>query len=90
VQRSLWNGFTQAPKTAASPAPIPVNAQLKAALEAHRQRMGDWARDGFSVFQTEVHTPMNLANLVKRTIVPARTPNDERAHNSGRVYQINS
>jgi integrase len=70
VQRSLWNGFAQAPKTQSSAAPIPVTRQLRMALEDHRKRLGDWARDGFPIFQSEVHTPLSLANLVKRVIVP--------------------
>jgi integrase len=72
IQRAMWNGFTQAPKTETSTAPVPVTRQLAAALEAHRERLGEtWARDGFPIFQSEVHTPLNLANLVKRVIVPA-------------------
>jgi len=32
--------------------------------------MGEWARDGFPIFQSEVHSPMDIANLVKRVIAP--------------------
>jgi integrase len=32
--------------------------------------MSEWARDGFSIFQSEVHSSLSLANLVKRVIVP--------------------
>jgi integrase len=71
IERSLWNGFVNKPKTSASEARIPVTPQLRSALEAHRLRMGDWSRDGFPIFQSEVHTPMNTANLVKRIVVPA-------------------
>lgn len=70
VAQTVVNGFTEEPKTDASRAPVPVNKQLRKALEDHRQRMGEWARSGFSIFQSEVHTPLNLANLVKRTIRP--------------------
>jgi integrase len=70
IKRSLWNGFMQDTKTTASAAPVPVNRQLREALEAHRKRLGEWAREGFPIFQSEVHTPLNLANLVKRVIAP--------------------
>ena len=71
VERALWNGFVHETKTVASRAPIPVTPQLRAALEIHREAMGEWARDGFPIFQSEVHSPLNMANLVKRVIVPA-------------------
>jgi integrase len=71
VERALWNGFVHETKTDASKAPIPVTPQLRAALEAHRERMGEWAREGFPIFQSEVHSPMDIANLVKRVIAPA-------------------
>ncbi len=74
VERSLWEGFCQEPKTSAGKAPIPVTPQLRDALEAHKERMerqGQFTGPGFPIFQSEVGTPMNLANLVKRVIVPA-------------------
>jgi integrase len=71
VERALWNGFVHETKTDASKAPIPVTPQLRAALEAQRERMGEWAREGFPIFQSEVHSPMDIANLVKRVIAPA-------------------
>jgi integrase len=72
VERALWNGFVQDTKTDASKGRIPVTPQLRIALEAHHKRLGEtWARDGFPIFQSEVHTPMDVANLVKRVIVPA-------------------
>jgi integrase len=71
VERALWNGFVHDTKTVASKAPIRVTPQLRMALEAHRERMGDWGRDGFPIFQSEVHSPMDIANLVKRVIAPA-------------------
>jgi integrase len=70
VEQTIVNGFTELPKTDASKAPVPVNRQLREALEAHRSRMKEWARDGFPIFQSEVHTPLALPNLVKRVIVP--------------------
>ncbi|HXA77669.1 MAG TPA: site-specific integrase [Candidatus Acidoferrales bacterium] len=96
IQRSLWNGFTQKPKTDASAAPIPVNRQLRRALEDHRTRMGDWARDGFPIFQSEVHSPLNVANLVKRVISPrleqctvCAKPESEHTPAGDHAYQRN-
>jgi integrase len=84
IERAIWNGFVNDTKTVSSKAPIPVTPQLRTALESHRERMGEWAREGFPIFQSEVHTPMDIANLVKRVIAPAlerctvcRKPKDE-------------
>jgi integrase len=70
VERSLWNGFTQQPKTTASAAPVPVTPQLRAALDLHRASLGSFASEGFPIFQSECRTPLNMANLAKRVIVP--------------------
>jgi len=70
VEQTIVNGFSEQPKTDASKDAVPVNRQLREALESHRKSMGQWARDGFPIFQSECHTPLNLANLVKRVIVP--------------------
>jgi integrase len=71
VARAKWNGLTLLPKTAASKAPVPCTPQLAAALERRRESMGAWGGDGFPIFQSITHTPLNLANLVTREIVPA-------------------
>ncbi len=70
VQRSIWNGVVNKPKTVCSEAPIPVVGQLREALEAHRQRMGLLATPDLPIFQSGIGTPMNLANLAKRVITP--------------------
>jgi integrase len=70
VERSLWNGFTQEPKTAASKGTIPVSMQLAAELNHHLARLGDYAQPGLPLFQSEVHTPLNMANVAKRAIIP--------------------
>jgi integrase len=70
VQRSIWNGVINKPKTVCSEAPIPVVRPLREALEAHRQKMGVWADPLLPIFQSEIHTPLSLANLAKRTIAP--------------------
>lgn len=71
VQRSVWNGVVNKPKTACSAAPIPVVPQLRDALELHRLRTGALAIPDLPIFQSGIGTPMNLANLAKRVIIPA-------------------
>ena len=71
IERSVWNGIVNRPKTTCSAASIPVVAQLRDVLESHRQRMGDLAAPDSPIFQSGIGTPMNLANLAKRVIVPA-------------------
>jgi integrase len=70
VQRSIWNGVVNKPKTVCSEAPIPVVPQLRDALEAHRERMGALAAPDLPIFQSGIGTPMNLANVAKRIITP--------------------
>ena len=70
VQRSIWNGVVNKPKTVCSASPIPVVLQLRDALEAHRQRMGTLAAADHPIFQSGIGTPMNLANVAKRIITP--------------------
>jgi len=71
VQRSVWNSVLNQPKTASSKAPIPVVPQLRDALELHRLRMGKLAAADLPIFQSGVGSPLNLANLAKRVIIPA-------------------
>lgn len=96
VEQTIVNGFTEEPKTDASKAPVPVTRQLRKALDAHRASMGEWARDGFPIFQSEVHTPLNLANLVKRVIVPrleqcalCNEQKHEHGTSTGHAYERN-
>jgi integrase len=70
VERSIWNGGVNKPKTVCSAAPIPIVRQLRNTLEAHRQRMGELAAPDLPIFQSGIGTPMNLANVAKRVIVP--------------------
>jgi hypothetical protein len=69
VQRSVWNGITNEPKTTASGAAVPVMRQLADALDAHRERMGKLAVG--PIFQGGTGKPLNLGNLAKRVIQPA-------------------
>ncbi|MGB9433843.1 MAG: hypothetical protein WBQ89_16490 [Candidatus Acidiferrum sp.] len=100
VQRSIWNGVVNKPKTVCSASPIPVVLQLRDALEAHRQRMGTLAAADHPIFQSGIGTPMNLADVAKRIITPkiekcvkCRKPSTSRnrtysnwtSHSTGRV-----
>jgi integrase len=69
VKQSVWNSFTNEPKTKKRCAPIPVVKQLAQALEAHRLRMGKLAVG--PIFQGGTGKPRNLDNLVNREIRPA-------------------
>ena len=70
VERSIWNSIVNKPKTVYSATPIPVVRPLADALETHRQRMGVLAAEDLPIFQSGIGTPINLANLAKRIIVP--------------------
>jgi integrase len=70
VERSIWNGIVNKPKTVCSAAPIPIVRPLAEALETHRLRMGDLAALDLPIFQSGIGTPINLANVAKRVIVP--------------------
>lgn len=69
VNRSMWNGITNPPKTRRSAAPVPVVRELVDALEDHRQRMGRLAVG--PIFQAGNGKPLNLDNLARRVIIPA-------------------
>jgi integrase len=72
ISRSVWKkNVINPPKTNSSAAPIPVVPQLREALEAHRQRLGILANRDLPIFQSGIGTPLNLANLAKRVIIPA-------------------
>jgi integrase len=70
VERSIWNAIVNKPKTVCSAAPIPIVRPLADALEAHRVTMGDLAAADLPIFQSGIGTPINLANVAKRVIVP--------------------
>ena len=94
VKQSVWNSFTNEPKTKKRRAPIPVVKQLAQALEAHRLRMGKLAVG--PIFQGGTGKPLNLDNLVAREIRPALSAcavcrKQEKEHKvEGHVYQRNS
>jgi len=70
VERSIWNAIVNKPKTVCSAAPIPIVRPLADALETHRLRMGELAAPDHPIFQSGIGTPINLANVAKRVIVP--------------------
>jgi integrase len=70
VERSLWNNIVNKPKTVCSAAPIPIVRPLAEALETHRLRMGELAGPDLPIFQSGIGSPINLANVAKRIIVP--------------------
>jgi integrase len=70
VERSIWNAVVNKPKTVCSAAPIPIVRPLAEALETHRLRMGKLAEANLPIFQSGIGTPINMANLAKRVIVP--------------------
>ena len=70
VERSIWNAVVNKPKTRCSAAPIPIVRPLAEALEMHRLRMGKLAEADSPIFQSGIGTPINMANLAKRVIVP--------------------
>lgn len=69
VNRSMWNGETNEPKTTKSKAPVPIVKELADALEVHKQRMGKLAVG--PIFQAGNGKPLNLDNLARRVIKPA-------------------
>jgi len=69
VNRSVWKGVTNSPKTRRSAAPVPVVKELADSLSDHRQRMGKLAVG--PIFQAGNGKPLNLDNLARRVIIPA-------------------
>jgi integrase len=70
VRRSIWRTIVNQPKTQSSEASVPVLPLLQKALNDHRARVN--GRDDQYIFAGERRgTPLNLANLARRVIVPA-------------------
>jgi integrase len=70
VKRSVWRTSVDQPKTESSEASVPVISLLQKALNDHRTRVN--GRDDQYIFAGERRgTPLNLANLARRVIVPA-------------------
>lgn len=67
VSRTVWGRYVSEPKTRASAAPVPVLPFLSHVLGEYRKRNPG---DGY-IFAGPTGVPLNLANLVRRVIVPA-------------------
>ena len=70
VNRSLWQGLENDPKTRASKARIPIVKELGDALDEHRERLGKLAAPSMPIFPSGGKQPLNLDNLARRTIIP--------------------
>jgi integrase len=68
VNRSVWEGFTNEPKTKRSKAAVPVIPQLRAILAAYRLAWGN-PKDG-PMFANRKLKPVNLNNTLNREILP--------------------
>jgi integrase len=68
VMRSVWEKFTNEPKTKRSKAPVPVIPRLQAVLAAHQLACGN-PKSG-PMFANGKGKPANLNNLLNRSILP--------------------
>jgi len=69
VNRSVWEGFTNEPKTKRSKAAVPVIPRLVALLDRHRKTCGNPASG--PMFANGKGNPANLNNTLNREILPA-------------------
>jgi integrase len=69
VSRSVWEGFTNEPKTKRSKAPVPVIPRLKLSLDHHRATCGNPSKG--PMFANGEGNPANLNNTLNREILPA-------------------
>ena len=69
INRSVWEGFTNEPKTQGSKAAVPVIPRLRTILEAHRMACGS-PKTG-PMFANGAGKPENLNNTLNRAILPA-------------------
>ena len=69
VTRSCWEGHISEPKTRRSKAPVPVIEPLRRILDGWREQAGNPAAG--VMFPSGKGTPLNLNNVLNRTIQPA-------------------
>jgi integrase len=69
VSQSVWCMHVNEPKTRKSKAPVPVIKPLANALAKHAMKQGNPEKG--PVFRASNGAPLNLDNLVRRTIIPA-------------------
>lgn len=82
VNRSVWNTVIQAPKTESSENSVPVLPLLQKALAGHRERVKPKSEHEYIFAGTRYGRPLNLANLVRRVIVPAFKKQSEESQGS--------
>ena len=71
VQRAVWRTHVQAPKTESSENSVPILPLLQRALENHKARTKPGSEESYIFAGPRKGSPLNLANLVRRVIVPA-------------------
>jgi integrase len=69
VTRSVWEGYVDELKTRKSKAPVPVIAPVAKILDAYRMPCGN-PQTG-PMFASSRGTPLNLNNVLNRSILPA-------------------
>ena len=67
VMRSVWEGFTNQPKTKRSKSPVPVIPRLRTILAAHNAAHG---KPKGPMFPNGKGNPTNLNNVLNRQILP--------------------
>lgn len=71
IMRSVWEGFTNDPKTKRSKSPVPVIPRLRAILAAHKLACGNPSSGPmFANGKREKGKPANLNNVLNRQILP--------------------
>jgi integrase len=68
ISQSVWQKHVTDPKSRKSRAPIPIITRLAHRLEFHRTRVGN--PDCGPIFRNQSGKPMDLNNLLNRTILP--------------------
>ncbi len=68
VMRSVWEGFTNEPKTKRSKSPVPVIPRLQLILAAHKLAHGNPKTE--PMFANGAGKPANLNNVLNREILP--------------------
>jgi integrase len=77
IRRSVWRTHVGATKTESSEGSVPVLPVLKKVLDAHRVQSK--VKDDGYIFRGErLGRPLNLANLVRRVIVPSLVKEREK------------
>jgi integrase len=85
IRRSVWRTHVGATKTDSSEGSVPVLPVLKKVLDDHRARVNPKLED--YIFAGErLNRPLNLANLVRRVIIPKLEEENNKRHEKAQVY----